>query len=358
MAPKSLSKVLYITRAYSDTAGGMERLSFDLVASLKKVAQPVTVLAHRGSRRSSPFFILKSIPAVLRLARNTDVVHLGDPMLSFLGWLIQVLYRKPVVVTVHGLDITYPLFLYQWYLRLFFDRLNYFVAISHHVELLLLARAVRGKVVVISPGIFDTFYDNSQNRHNLDTLLGTPTTGITVLATIGRLVTRKGQAWFIEQVLPHLPSNVWYVVAGEGPGNIEIQAAVERAGVQARVRLLGRITAEAKKTLLNTVDAFIQPNIPVPNDVEGFGIVLPEASSCGRVVLAANLGGMSDAVINNITGKLLTGGDVQVWIRAIAELQQQTTFVPDAVRQATLNTYEWSRLMAQYQELYRTAAQH
>lgn len=351
------AKVLYITRAYSDTAGGMERLSFELVASLKKVAQPITVLAHRGSRRTSPFFILKSIPAVLRLARRADVVHLGDPMLSFLGWLIQVLYHKPVVVTVHGLDITYPLFIYQWYLRLFFDRLNYFVAISHHVEQLLLARAVDRKVAVIFPGIFDTFYDKRQDRHDLDALLGTQTTGITVLGTIGRLVTRKGQAWFIEQVLPHLPSNVLYVVAGEGPGKAAIEAAVERTGAQTRVRLLGRITTKAKKTLLNTIDAFIQPNIPVPNDVEGFGIVLPEAGSCGRVVLAANLGGMSDAVINNVTGKLLPAGDVQAWIRAIEDLQQQTTFAPDAVRQATLNRYEWSRLMAQYQELYQTAAQ-
>ncbi len=357
MAPQ----VLYITRAHSDGAGGMERLSFELVTALKRVAQPVTVLAHRGSRRSSPLFILKSIPAVLRLARGADVVHLGDPMLSFLGWLIQVLYRKPVVVTVHGLDITYPLFLYQWYLRLFFDRLNFFVAISQHVEQLLLKRSLHGKIVVIAPGIFDTLYDENRTRGDLDVLLGRETAGVTVLCTIGRLVTRKGQAWFIERVLPHLPPTMWYVVAGEGPAKAAIETAARRAGVQARVLLLGRITAEAKRTLLNTIDAFIQPNIPVPNDVEGFGIVLPEASSCGRLVLAANLGGMSDAVINEVTGKLLPAGDAPVWIKALEDLpalRQQTAFQPSAVRQATLDTYEWSRLIAHYQELYHLAVQH
>ena len=50
----------------------------------------------------------------------------------------------------------------------------------------------------------------------------------TVLLTVGRLVRRKGVAWFVSQVLPRVGGNWVYLVAGEGPARAKIEAAVRK----------------------------------------------------------------------------------------------------------------------------------
>jgi hypothetical protein len=98
----------------------MERFSYDLIqAAAKHPGLSIKSIYHRGSRLASPLFAIFVIPRVLRQARRFDVIHLGDPMLSLAGWLVKKILHKRVAVTVHGLDITYPNWLYQRYLRLF-----------------------------------------------------------------------------------------------------------------------------------------------------------------------------------------------------------------------------------------------
>ncbi|MEJ0072837.1 MAG: glycosyltransferase [Candidatus Saccharibacteria bacterium] len=48
--------------------------------------------------------------------------------------------------------------------------------------------------------------------------------------------------------------------------------------------------------LYNASDLFVMPNIPVANDIEGFGLVATEASSCGTPVIGSDLEGIKDAV--------------------------------------------------------------
>src|SRR5688572_30036281 len=109
--PKQKLRVLFITRAYGETGGGMERLSYELIEAFsyrKDVA--VSQLANNtkvgtsftAARFRSALFAFLVIPRALLAARRVDVVHLGDPVLSLAGWLIQWIWKKPVVVTVHG----------------------------------------------------------------------------------------------------------------------------------------------------------------------------------------------------------------------------------------------------------------
>src|SRR3989344_290406 len=188
-------KILYLTRAFSKTAGGMERLSFELVEALRREDMVVEVIAHRGGRVTLPWFFLRCLARGFFAARGADVIHIGDPVLSLIGYLLRLFTHKPVVVTVHGLDITYPLPLYQWYLRRWFSYFDGYIAISEHVQALLGARGLTGRSVVIHPGFFDHFHDPAIDRLALDHLLKRATKDAFVIATIGRLVGRKGHAW-------------------------------------------------------------------------------------------------------------------------------------------------------------------
>jgi len=338
-------KVLFISRACSQHAGGMEQMSYNLIQAAKssKNLNPVTIL-HRGPRSLAPLFCLFVIPQALLTARRCDIVHLGDPMLSLVGWLIKKCLNKKIVVSVHGLDILYPNPLYQAYLRLFARSFDLYLPISQAVAGKLSRLNVKGQTHVINPGISVDYYDPSINRSSLLKLLASkdssPFQQAKFFLTSGRLVRRKGHAWFISHVLPRLPTNIHYVIAGDGPERDNILASINKHKLNDRVHLLGRVSSAQLKILYNTADAFVQPNISVPGDMEGFGLVLLEASLCNLPVFASNIEGIRDAVTPGNNGTLLPSADSGRWVKTLTDFLSSPAPTQDT-RSYTLNKYSW-----------------
>lgn len=343
--------VLVITRAYGLHAGGMERLSYELTQALKNDPEvEVKVIAHTGPRWAFPFFMTVKFPAILFAARKSDVVHIGDPVLSKIGWFVKTFLKKPVVVTVHGLDVLYANPIYRLYLQLFFRYFNAYLCISEFAKKSAEKWQVTGEALVINPGISDSWYDPRA------TAGAAPLT----LFTSGRLVKRKGHVWFIENVLPKLPPQVQYVIAGIGPEENAIKTAAQKSGVSDRVQLLGRISEAELKKLYNTVDAFIQPNIHVKNDAEGFGLVLLEAASCARPVFAANLEGIPDAIHDQKNGYLLPSADADAWIQKLMDFVSNFESYKARAAQArkyTLAHFKWTEKGREYKELLKKKAE-
>ncbi len=336
------NNLLFITRAYGEHAGGMERLSFELIQAIQKYSEgEVEVLANKtkkgtslfSARLSSMIFAITVIPPALAIAKNADTIHLGDPVLSFVGWLIQKIYKKPIAITVHGLDITYTNPIYKLYLKMFFRNFDTYLPISTYAETLLKTHNVKGRIKVVNPGIHDSMYNPRirQQENNRFTLL-----------TSGRLIKRKGHEWFIRNVLPKLPENIKYIIAGDGPEKEMIEQAIQEMDIRNKVSMLGRVSANTLKKLYNTSDAFIQPNIKTEGDVEGFGIVLLEAALCDMPVFVSNMQGMTDAIHNNKNGYLLEAENTQDWIEKITEHINNPKSNIQA-RQYTLDTFSWKK---------------
>lgn len=354
-------KVLFVTRARRKNAGGMERLSWELTARLSQ--QPEikgTIIAHGGHRLLAPLFILSSLPRVLTAAKGVDIVHLGDPMLSLVGFAIKKILKKPVAMTVHGLDISYPNPFYQLYIRAFLKYADVFLPISRYVASLLEAFHIPAtKIKVVNPGIEDEYYDPSATRAQLDSLLYQDTQANIILLTTGRLVRRKGQAWFVAHVLPHLPAHVIYVMAGSGPHSAAVRQAIKKTKMDKRALMLRRVSSLQLKTLLNTADAFIQPNIPVPGDVEGFGLVLLEAGSSARPVFAANMEGIPDAITDSKNGRLVAPGDTKAWIKVITDFARQPSSAKTAAiigRTFTLEKFAWQKTISAYIDVLKATS--
>lgn len=350
------SNILFITRAWSKNAGGMERLSYEMTQAFSQDPEiKTTIIAHQGSRKTSPFFIFTCLPKALLAAKQADVIHLGDPLLSFTGWLLKNLTKKPIAVSVHGLDVIYSNPLYQAYLSLFFKSFDLYLPISQYAKQLTERKGVRGRITVINPGITDNYYDPAATREDLSNLLNQNTQAKVVLVTSGRLVKRKGHAWFIEHVLPHLPSQVIYGIAGTGSQENHLRNTAAAAGVQDRVVQLGRVTQKQLKTLYNTCDAFIQPNIPVSHDSEGFGLVLLEAATCAKPIFASHIEGITDAIQNGKNGRLLPAQDAKQWIAALNSFVASKEYTNKASyilgRQYTLTRFSWATIYP----LFKTA---
>ena len=83
-----------------------------------------------------------------------------------------------------------------------------------------------------------------------------------------------------------------------------------------RTHLLGAVSDAEREDLLRGADLFIQANVRVPGDMEGFGLVTIEAAVRGTPVLASGIEGIRDAVIDGETGTLLPTQDPDRWIEA------------------------------------------
>jgi glycosyltransferase involved in cell wall biosynthesis len=155
-------------------------------------------------------------------------------------------------------------------------------------------------------------------------------------------------------VLPRL-SNVLYVIVGVGSDRDEIVRAAAETGMTDNVWLVGSVTDARLLDLLGSSDVFVMPNITVPGNVEGFGIVAIEASASGLPVVAARLQGIPDAVLDGENGRLVTPEDPEAFVVALSDLVASAELrsqLGERGRAFTEQTYSWPRIIAQYSSLF------
>jgi glycosyltransferase involved in cell wall biosynthesis len=165
-----------------------------------------------------------------------------------------------------------------------------------------------------------------------------------ILLTLGRLIPRKGHSWFIENVFIKLPKNMVYLIAGDGPEYPHILSIVDNLEVNDRVSLLGYVSEVEKAYLFQLADLFIMPNITDENDQEGFGIVLLEAGSYSLPVVASNIEGIKDAVIDGISGKLVEEKNAHDFINTILNMDLDRNLISEKLRQK----YDWQIISRKY----------
>ena len=128
-----------------------------------------------------------------------------------------------------------------------------------------------------------------------------------------------------------LPDNYIYVIAGFGPEQEQIEKIIWKFNLTDRVYLLGHISEEEKKCLYQISDLFIMPNISVKDDQEGFGIVALEAGSYGLPIIATDIEGIKDAILDGKTGRLIKEGDNQAFLEAIMSHNVDASAIWDLV---------------------------
>ncbi len=177
------------------------------------------------------------------------------------------------------------------------------------------------KTEVINPGVVSSAPIIKEeelvylrNQYNLE--------GKTVLFSIGRLVKRKGVDRVIE-AMRQLPeedlANLVYFVAGEGVEEKYLRELVPFRYAK-KIIFLGKLTEDEKWLWLTLCDIFIMPARDVAGDYEGFGIVYLEANLCAKPVIAGDVGGVRDAVVDNYNGLLIDSEKVDEIINAIKKL--------------------------------------
>jgi len=124
------------------------------------------------------------------------------------------------------------------------------------------------------------------------------------------------------------------VIAGSGEEEASLEKLACDLGLGSRVSFRGKVTEQEKLSLLQRAWILVNPSL-----VEGWGITTIEANACGTPVVAANVPGLCDSVVNPHTGFLVKHGDVTGFSQRILLLLSDRGLRENMGSQAV----EWAR---------------
>tara|TARA_B100001559_G_scaffold307601_1_gene299941 strand:- start:370 stop:840 length:471 start_codon:yes stop_codon:yes gene_type:complete len=95
-----------------------------------------------------------------------------------------------------------------------------------------------------------------------------------------------------------------YEIAGNGPFYKKIVSLISKLNMDDHIKLKGHIKHKDIKKFMKNIDVYI--NLP---QRESFGVAVLEASASGTPVIASNVGGLPEVVVNGKTGYIVDPKD-------------------------------------------------
>ena len=341
-------KILFIARTYPPLIGGMERFASDFYGTLSKLTEIDLIANPRGKEYILPFYF-KCFFFLMFKARKYDIIHFNDATMAALIPAIRLFCRAKVTFTVHGLDILYEKFGYQRLIPASLKKADRVFAVSRHARQLCIDKGIPPQKVAVIPNGINLELVKNNTPEEIKAVLdrfGIDPAGRKVLLSVGRLIKRKGFAWFLENVFPLLPGETIHIIAGRGVELPALKQQAEGPDLEGHIFFPGYVTDEEKNCLYQAADLFIMPNITSKNDPEGFGIVILEAGIYGLPVIATGIEGIQDAVIEGVTGRLVPEMDAQAFAAAIMDPQIDR----EGIIPAVIERFDWQRIALMYRE--------
>lgn len=136
-----------------------------------------------------------------------------------------------------------------------------------------------------------------------------------LVGIVGRLDWYKGHKFFLnaaKAVSEELPQ-VNFIIVGEGEKRITLEKQVKQLNIEDKVTFTGK--REEIPEIIASLDLFVLSSVS-----EGFGRVVAEAMACGKPVVASNIGGLPEVVVDQVTGILVPMRNPVAIAKAIIEI--------------------------------------
>lgn len=278
------------------------------------------VLAHVpggiiAAIRRNPFFLLL-VPGLMLSMLLACFLRAKGKQLLFANWsfcglvsgLVGRLRGIPVVTTLRGSDVNLvkQSLVNGWLLGMAIALSHRTVTVSAALSKVLSERYPRfsGRIRIIPNGI-------DENLLFLNRL--PPRFGIKLrLVFIGNLIPLKGVDTIL-RALACLPADITLKVVGEGVQGKALEAFCASSGINARVSFTGALPPETIPMILQESDVLVSASYS-----EGRPNVVLEGLAAGLAVVATQIEGTSELVIDGQTGLLFPPGDADA-LRACIE---------------------------------------
>jgi glycosyltransferase involved in cell wall biosynthesis len=292
--------------------------------------------------------------------KSSKFIHAhGHPYLSSLAAAkLAKKYSKPFVLTQHNTFIEYGGVWDQ------VERLNdQFVGrqtLKMAKKIIVISNATKN--YVLSLGVPSEKVTLIYNGVDLERFKPIPTVGevvrkkwgipkdAKVAITVRRLVFKNGIDTLLESANLALKNNpnLVYLVVGKGPDYSAVKARITQLGIQKNFILAGFVSDQDLPSYYNAADFFILPS----KSGEGLPLVGLEAMACGLSLIATDVGGIGEIIINDY-GKIVPAHSAEIMAKAAVDFAEmdQSKFKAK-LRGIMTEKYSWDRNIDKLVKVY------
>ncbi len=345
-----MKKILILTPELN--IGGAEKIIIDIILGLKSkyafsVASGKGYYSELLKEHNIPIFSLPSVQSyniqevtrlylfVLRILKKEqpDIVHTHHRMLNFIVGSIPLKKYKHL----HTMHCYFEDKRFLTYLI----KPDHTVAVGKNVyqSLCRIFHYPEHKCSIIQNGVPIVSGGNKRQTYGK----------IKKILCIGRLETIKGQQYLLEamELLKDLSAQVFFI--GDGADRNFLENKAERLGLSKNVFFMG--TRHDITEQLNNADLLVLPSLG-----EGLPLVPIEALACGLPVIATDVGGTGEIILDHQTGLLIppkSSVAIADAIRSASEHFAEMCTYAKRGQAHVKSSYSIEAMLHKYDSLYR-----
>jgi len=146
------------------------------------------------------------------------------------------------------------------------------------------------------------------------------------------------------------------VIIGDGPERENLESLAANLKKKHRVVFTGTITDDKLKEYYRSCSFLVLPAVyDKKGDTEGLGVVLLEAMSYGKPVIASGVGGITDIVVNGKNGFLVPHADSIALAQAMERMAKNKRLrknLGHTARNTVDEKFNWNRIVEELIALY------
>ena len=281
-------------------------------------------------------------------------VHYAIPHATSAVMARQILATEgmhvPVVTTLHGTDITLigqdPSFapVVTWSI----NESDGVTAVSNYLRQETFDHFAVNNGIEVIPNFIDSDRFKRQNKEHFKQALCPNGEKVICHVSNFRPVKNAQQVVEIFHRLRDDDLPVKLLLVGDGPDRVPAERKARELGVYDDVRFLGK--QDPVEEILSIADIFL-----MPSGSETFGLAALEAMACNVPVVASNVGGLPELVVDGETGFLCELDDIDAFTdrcrRLLTDAKLQTDMA-DAARARAEDTFDISEIVPHYERYY------
>ena len=293
-------------------------------------------------------YLLTPLYYLAKLRKSCDVIIDIENGIPFFTPLYS---GKPKICVVHHVhkkqffkEFSYPLALFGYFLEtklmpLVYRNINFITVSESSSKELQSLGFKKDNIDIIHNGIDHNFYKpDIPNKSDHPRLV-----------CLGRIKKYKSLDVLIKamkKVAKQIP-NVKLSIVGDGDNREELEDLAEKLDLKKYINFCGFVSEEKKREFLQRSWIMVNPSFN-----EGWGVTSIEANACGTPVIASDVEGLRDSVIDGKTGYLFDYGDHNLLAEKIIKLlndkHKREEFSKNAIKWA--DNFDWDKSADEFEK--------
>ncbi|MDP2923981.1 MAG: glycosyltransferase [Candidatus Omnitrophota bacterium] len=297
-------KTLFLVTDLANNKGGIQVFNNHLIKALAELGNSLSVVSlndnkNRGFRKA--VFVINALRQVFTF--KPQFILCGHINFSFFCLLLNKIFKIPYFTIAHGIE--------AWRLKGLKK-----IGLQHSLKVLSVSRFTKNEILKQLPNYLEKNIFVLPNTFNAQKFSPQPKSAYLmnklsikaddkIILTVARLSKQEKYKGYdlvimaMKEIVKEIP-NAKYIIVGSGSDEERIKALISDNNLEDKVILNGFIPHEEIVDYYNLCDVFV-----LPSSGEGFGIVFLEALACGKPVIAGNIDGSGDALLDGDIGFLV-----------------------------------------------------